>query len=374
MDLLLKMVASSGEGRVLATPVILTTDNTEATINSGQQIPIRTGDTTSSGGTFYSDYEYKDVGIILKVKPRINPSRYVTLEITQTADTLGDPVDMGDNRVMYAINKREMTASISVPSRATIVLGGLVQTDYSELGSRVPILGSIPLLGALFRSEEKTRKRTELLVLITPYVLMTPDEARGETARLHAASNVAAEDWYRGWSDSPLAPFSPTKLRELKREEQANRRAQFRTAAGKPPAAPAVALIEPPATMPKPTPDAQDPETFGREVERMMRDQDVPAATGTQFWNRPGRCPPRRSQPPPRPLFLIPPPRPSRLRWKKSRRRRASASPAGPFWEPRSRSRRTSRPCSRRRPQTKKRREIRHERRNAACARPDRHP
>lgn len=281
MDLLLKMVASSGEGRVLATPVILTTDNTEATINSGQQIPIRTGDTTSSGGTFYSDYEYKDVGIILKVKPRINPSRYVTLEITQTADTLGDPVDMGDNRVMYAINKREMTASISVPSRATIVLGGLVQTDYSELGSRVPILGSIPLLGALFRSEEKTRKRTELLVLITPYVLMTPDEARGETARLHAASNVAAEDWYRGWSDSPLAPFSPTKLRELKREEQANRRAQFRTAAGKPPAAPAVALIEPPATMPKPTPDAQDPETFGREVERMMRDQDVPAATGT---------------------------------------------------------------------------------------------
>ena len=174
-----------------------------------------------------------------------------------------------------------MTASISLPSRATIVLGGLVQTDYSELGSRVPILGSIPLLGALFRSEEKTRKRTELLVLITPYVLMTPDEARGETARLHAASNVAAEDWYRGWSDSPLAPFSPTKLRELKREEQANRRAQFRTAAGKPPAAPAVALIEPPATMPKPTPDAQDPETFGREVERMMRDQDVPAATGT---------------------------------------------------------------------------------------------
>ena len=173
IDMVLDMVASSGEGRVLATPVILTTDNTEAEIMSGQQIPIRTGDTTS-GGTIQSDYEYKDVGIQLKVKPRINPSRYVTLEITQSADTLGDPVDVGNNGKMYAINKREMTASISVPSRATIVLGGLVQTDYQNLNTRVPILGSIPVLGSLFRSEDTTRKRTELLVLITPYVLMTP--------------------------------------------------------------------------------------------------------------------------------------------------------------------------------------------------------
>ncbi|MCU0843198.1 MAG: type II secretion system secretin GspD, partial [Thiobacillaceae bacterium] len=198
MDMVLSMVAASGEGRVLATPVILTTDNTEANIISGQSIPIRTGD-TETGGTFRSDYEYKDVGIELKVKPRINPSRYVTMEITQTANTLGEPVDVGTSGTMTSINKREMTASVSVPSRSTIVLGGLVQTDYQGANSRVPILGSIPLLGALFRSESKTRKRTELLVLLTPYVLMTPDEARKETERLHQASNVAAEDWYRGW-------------------------------------------------------------------------------------------------------------------------------------------------------------------------------
>ena len=275
IDMVLDMVASSGEGRVLATPVILTTDNTEAEIMSGQQIPIRTGDTTS-GGTIQSDYEYKDVGIQLKVKPRINPSRYVTLEITQSADTLGDPVDVGNNGKMYAINKREMTASISVPSRATIVLGGLVQTDYQNLNTRVPILGSIPVLGSLFRSEDTTRKRTELLVLITPYVLMTPGEAREETERLHRASNVAAEDWYRGWSDSSLAPFSPQKLREMKKEEQAaGRRARLQGAAEG--AAPPVALIEPPQ---KPTPDAQDPETFGREVEQAMSRQAEAAPAG----------------------------------------------------------------------------------------------
>lgn len=97
IDAVLQMVASSSEGRVLATPVILTTDNTEASIISGQQIPIRTGDYESSGGTIRSDYEYKDVGIQLKVKPRINPSRYVTLDITQSADTLGESVEVGNS-------------------------------------------------------------------------------------------------------------------------------------------------------------------------------------------------------------------------------------------------------------------------------------
>lgn len=282
IDMVLDMMATSSEGRVLATPVILTTDNTEATINSGQQIPIRTGD-VDSGGTTRSNYEYKDVGIILKVKPRINPSRYVTLEITQTADTLGGTVDVGTAGKMTMINKREMTASISVPSRSTIVLGGLVQTDYLNDTTRVPILGNIPILGALFRSEGTTRNRTELLVLITPYVLMTPAEAHQETERLHGASNVAAEDWYRGWSDSSLAPFSPQKLRELEQERKSQRRGQVKAAdpaaAG---SAPPVALIAPAEAMPKPSPDAQDPETFGREIERAMSGQaEAAAAEGT---------------------------------------------------------------------------------------------
>lgn len=280
IDMVLDMVASSGEGRVLATPVILTTDNTEASIMSGQQIPIRTGD-TESGGTYRSDYEYKNVGIQLKVKPRINPSRYVTLEITQSADTLGEPVDVGTSGTMTSINKREMTASISVPSRSTVVLGGLVQTDYQSLNTRVPILGSLPLLGALFRSEEKTRKRTELLVLITPYVLMSTEEARAETLRLHQASNVAAEDWYRGWSDSSLAPFSPARIREIEKEKAAERRrARLLPKDGEEAAAAPVAVIGPEEAEPlKPTPDAREPEAFGREVENMMSGQA--AADGT---------------------------------------------------------------------------------------------
>jgi len=304
IDAVLKMMASSGEGRVLATPVVLTTDNTEASIMSGQQVPIRTGDTTSSGGTYYSDYEYKDVGIQLKVKPRINPSRYVTLEITQAADTLGDPVDVGNGNTMYSINKREMTASISVPSRSTIVLGGLVQTDYTASNSRVPILGSIPLIGSLFRSEDKTRKRTELLVLITPYVLMTPDEAREETERLHAASNVSAEDWYRGWSDSSLAPFSPKEQKKRAAEKKAallreKRKEQWRAAearmdgeaAAAAAAVPAnkvtvdepqglpVAVLEEGADLPFGD-EGQGKEEFARNMERLMNAEVVEGEDG----------------------------------------------------------------------------------------------
>ncbi|MBR6021622.1 MAG: type II secretion system secretin GspD, partial [Kiritimatiellae bacterium] len=291
IDAVLNMMASSGEGRVLATPVVLTTDNTEASIMSGQQVPIRTGDTTSSGGTYYSDYDYKDVGIQLKVKPRINPSRYVTLEITQAADTLGDPVDTGNGNTMYSINKREMTASISVPSRSTIVLGGLVQTSSSESQSRVPILGSLPLIGGLFRNSDKSHQRTELLVLITPYVLMTPEEARAETARLHDASNVSAEDWYRGWSDSALAHWAPDDPRgkDEKRaaELKARRDAQWKRAAermreeeeaeadgedaGDSGSVPPVAVLGPEDALPFEDGDG------GGDVERLM---DAPAIEG----------------------------------------------------------------------------------------------
>ena len=324
IDMVLSMVAQSSETRVLATPVILTTDNTEASIMSGEQVPIRTGSSNNGGSYYYSDYEYKDVGIQLKVKPRINPSRYVTLEITQNADTLGSQVDMGEGSgSMYSINKREMTASVSVPSRSTIVLGGLVQTSASKANTRVPILGSIPLIGGLFRSNSKSNLRTELLVLITPYVLMTPEEARAETERLHAASNVSAEDWYRGWSDSSLAPFSPADLkaqRDAKNAAAAKRRQeQWRAAAeqlgadlarpdeepapaetpavepaeaepapaeegaGEPEPEPAPVLIlspdDPNSDVPLADPDQTDPQEFSRAVETMMETPAPPLVT-----------------------------------------------------------------------------------------------
>lgn len=216
IDAVLRMSANSSDARVLSTPVILTTDNTEAQINSSEQRPVVTQTSTTDAGAIRSSYEYRDIGIKLKVKPHINPQRFVVLDVTQTADTPGDDVLIDGNKVP-SIFKRELSASIAVQDRSTIVLGGLVQSDAKRSRTKVPILGDIPILGTLFRSDDHSKNRTELLVLLTPYVLMTPEEAIHQTRRLHHESTTGRKNWDRGWSDSTLA----TETRKYKRSAKA---------------------------------------------------------------------------------------------------------------------------------------------------------
>jgi hypothetical protein len=153
--MVLNMVASSGEGRVLATPVILTTDNTEASIMSGQQIPIRTGD-VDSGGTTRSNYEYKNVGIQLKVKPRINP---VALRHSRNHAVRRHPRRAGgrgqqrpDDLDQQARNDRVDLRAEPLDDRA----GRPGPDRLPGLNTRVPILGSIPLIGGC--SAARTRR------------------------------------------------------------------------------------------------------------------------------------------------------------------------------------------------------------------------
>ncbi|MBP7828951.1 MAG: type II secretion system secretin GspD [Kiritimatiellae bacterium] len=213
IDAVIRMAAGSSDARILSTPVILTTDNTEATIVVGEERPVVTSTSTSSGGQQTSSYEYRNIGIDLAVTPRINPARFVTMEIKQSADNVGGFETIDGNRVPV-ITKREMAAQVAVGDRSTIVLGGLVSTDRRATRVKVPILGDIPIIGTLFRNDTRDDNRTELLVLMTPYVLMTQEEARKETARLHRATRYSQTRWQRGWSDSELA--GPSKTRELK--------------------------------------------------------------------------------------------------------------------------------------------------------------
>lgn len=224
LDAIIRLAASDRNAQILQTPVILTTDNTEAKIIVGEERPIVTSTTTSTDtGNNTSHYEYKDIGIELTVTPRINPERLVVMAIKQKANNVQGTEKIDGNDVPI-ITKREMEAQIAVKSRSTIVLGGLIQTDKSKSRSKVPILGDIPLLGALFRSETKEDYRTELLVLLTPYVLMTPEEARSETARLKKATRAGDTPWPEGWSDSPLATPGPEAVAKKKREEKAQKK------------------------------------------------------------------------------------------------------------------------------------------------------
>ncbi len=212
LDAVIRLAATSRDARILSTPVILTTDNTEAKIIVGESRPVVTSTSVSTvGDRQVSQYQFRDIGIDLTVTPRINPQRFVVMDIHQSADNVGGFEEIDGNRVPI-ITKREMKAQIAVRNRATIVLGGLVNTDRTISSTKVPILGDIPLLGRLFRMDTTADTRTELLVLITPYVMMTPEEARAESARLHLASHSSQTEWHQGWSDSEFAhPMEPRR-------------------------------------------------------------------------------------------------------------------------------------------------------------------
>jgi len=202
---------TDGDARILSTPVILTTDNTEAKITVGEEHPIITSSVNSdSSTTARSTYEYRNIGINLTVTPHINPQGYVVMEITQSADDVGSNVTIDGNEVPIIL-KREMSAQVAVQDRSTIVLGGLVNKSTRKSSTKIPILGDIPLLGWFFSSHNNSDARGELIVLLTPYVLTTPEEAERETRRIYEASDSSKTLWPPGWSESPLRNEEPAK-------------------------------------------------------------------------------------------------------------------------------------------------------------------
>jgi hypothetical protein len=218
IDAVIQMAANSSDARLLSTPVIVTADNTEASITVGEERPVVSTTSTTTAGSIRSSFEYRNIGITLKVTPRINPQRLVVMEITQTADDVGGEVLIDGNPVPI-ITKREMTAQVAVDSMETIVLGGLVRAGERDSVTKVPILGDIPILGALFRGESKSDDRTELMVLITPYVMMNPQEVAEQTERLHDSTQLhSSKEWVQGWSGSRLAR-SPSADYERRMEQ-----------------------------------------------------------------------------------------------------------------------------------------------------------
>ncbi|QHI70460.1 type II secretion system secretin GspD [Tichowtungia aerotolerans] len=216
LETIISAAKSDSNARVLSTPVVLTTDNTEATITIADERPVITSSINSgsssvnNGYSARATYEYKTIGIDLTVTPRINPKNFVLMEINQSADDVGGNVTVDGNEVPI-IQKREITATVGVKDKETIILGGLVRKSNSESATKIPLLGDIPLLGWLFSSHSKSDDRQELVVLLTPYVLNNPEEAQAETIRRFESSDSKNSEWPRGWSLSELANDEPEK-------------------------------------------------------------------------------------------------------------------------------------------------------------------
>lgn len=188
----LDALASSGRSNILATPHIIATDNVAAEISIGENIPLQTnvggstpaasGSSTSSaasllgslGGTG-SSAPRQDIGNKIKITPHINESNQVRLEIQQESSAQG--ATSGSLGVVSII-KRTANTTVIVQDQQTVVIGGLMSDSYATTRTKVPILGDLPLLGALFRTSEVQKSKKNLLLVLTPHVIRNQEDLR----------------------------------------------------------------------------------------------------------------------------------------------------------------------------------------------------
>jgi len=169
---LARFLQSNGDANVLSTPNLLTLDNEEAKIVIGQNVPFVTGSyAAAAAGTTnpFTTIERKDVGLTLRVKPQISENGTIKMQVYQEVSNV-DAKSIGSKDGLIT-NKRSIETNVLVDDGSIIVLGGLLQDDASTSQEKVPGLGDLPVFGNLFKSEARSRKKTNLMVFLRPVVV-----------------------------------------------------------------------------------------------------------------------------------------------------------------------------------------------------------
>lgn len=220
---------SDSRSKYIASPIVMTVDNKEAVIEATESRKFYSGSSVSSGSynavTSYN-YSDKDIGIKIKVKPKINPNGTVMLEVEEEYSQIGATQSVlvsgkngeADSEDVDTSNSRKMNADVILENRQTVILGGLTETKIVKNDSGIPILKDIPYIGRyLFGSTNDEEIRSELLVFMTPYVLEDAEEAQKEAERRKAVLSDAHAWDDHGWSKSELA--DPVSTKELLRRQ-----------------------------------------------------------------------------------------------------------------------------------------------------------
>jgi general secretion pathway protein D len=177
---LANLLHANADGNILATPNLLTLDNQEAQILVGENRPFVTGSYATSSNTStanpFTTVERKDVGLTLRVRPQINANGTVKLTIYQETSNIIQDTAKDNNGP--STTKRAIESTVLVDDGAIIVIGGLLQDQYSGSVQKIPYLGDLPGIGALFRSDSRTRKKTNLMVFLRPVVMRDADTTR----------------------------------------------------------------------------------------------------------------------------------------------------------------------------------------------------
>jgi general secretion pathway protein D len=171
---LANFLQNSGDANVLSTPNLMTLDNEEAKIVIGNNVPFVTGSYANTGGNSgavnpFQTVERKDVGLMLRVRPQINENGTVKMAIYQEVSKIDDATLKDPNGP--TTSKRSIESNVLVEDGSIIVLGGLLEDSYAQAEDKVPLLGDVPVVGNLFRSENRSRKKTNLMVFLRPVVV-----------------------------------------------------------------------------------------------------------------------------------------------------------------------------------------------------------
>ena len=178
LDAMLHALTKDTKVNILSTPRIMTKNNQEAVINVGQAVPFLVSTQETATGGILTSTDFRDVGVILTVTPRINRSGTVSLDVNQQINSLVE-FTLFDAPI---ISTREASAFVTIKDKQTMVIGGMIKDDKTETVHKIPILGDIPLLGKLFHRTDARIEKTELMVFITPHVVYTDADADRVTA------------------------------------------------------------------------------------------------------------------------------------------------------------------------------------------------
>ena len=169
-----RILQSQANTNIVSTPNIVTLDNEEAKIIVGSNVPFITGQFTNTGTATTSPFqtiERKDVGITLRIRPQVGEGGVVRMTLFQESSSLSSTTAPGTSNAGPSTDKRSIESTVMVDDGQILVLGGLIEDRYTENKSKVPLLGDLPYVGALFRSESRTKKRTNLMVFLRPIVM-----------------------------------------------------------------------------------------------------------------------------------------------------------------------------------------------------------
>lgn len=186
----LRAIAQAGTAKVLSRPSILARNNQPATITVGQDVPLVTSVRYDNFGNAINSYRYESVGVILRVTPFITQDGMVEMiiapEISSIDETFSVPISADVSAPV--INVRSADTVAVTPDGQTVIIGGLMSDSKAQNDSKVPVLGDIPLLGNLFKRRVRSDTKTELLIFLTPHIVMAPTELASLSERERAKS------------------------------------------------------------------------------------------------------------------------------------------------------------------------------------------